>query len=100
MLEAKPEHLIGDKAYDSDKLDEQLREKGVEMVAPHRSNRKLKDPGRTQAAPLRAALDRRALLRLDAMEAATARALGVLPGQLPRLCAARGTIDPAEGVLR
>ena len=42
MLEAKPEHLIGDKAYDSDKLDEQLREQGVEMIAPHRSNRKLK----------------------------------------------------------
>jgi len=42
MLEAKPEYLIGDKAYDSDKLDEQLREQGVEMIAPHRSNRKLK----------------------------------------------------------
>jgi len=42
MLEAKPEHLIGDKAYDSDKLDEQLREQGVELIAPHRSNRKLK----------------------------------------------------------
>ena len=40
MLEAKPEHLIGDKAYDSDTLDEQLREQGVEMVAPHRSNRR------------------------------------------------------------
>jgi transposase len=42
MLETKPEHLIGDKAYDSDTLDKDLRQKGVEMVAPHRSNRKLK----------------------------------------------------------
>ena len=42
MLEAKPEHLIGDKAYDSDTLDKDLREQGVEMIAPHRSNRKLK----------------------------------------------------------
>ena len=42
LLEAKPEHLIGDKAYDSDQLDEQLCEQGVELVAPHRSNRKLK----------------------------------------------------------
>jgi len=42
MLEAKPEHLIGDKAYDSDPLDDQLREQGVEMITPHRSNRKLK----------------------------------------------------------
>jgi len=42
MLEAKPEHLIGDKAYDSDMLDANLREQGVEMIAPHRSNRTLK----------------------------------------------------------
>ncbi|MCX8114010.1 MAG: IS5 family transposase, partial [Burkholderiaceae bacterium] len=42
MLEAKPEHLIGDKAYDSDTLDNELRKQGVEMIAPHRSNRKLK----------------------------------------------------------
>ena len=40
MIEAKPEKLIGDKAYDSDKLDEELKEKGVEMIAPHRKNRK------------------------------------------------------------
>lgn len=35
-----PEKLIGDKAYDSDKLDEKLAEMGVEMIAPHRANRK------------------------------------------------------------
>ena len=39
MIEAKPEKLIGDKAYDSDELDAQLRHEGVEMIAPHRSNR-------------------------------------------------------------
>jgi len=32
--------LIGDNAYDSDRLDEELAESGVEMIAPHRSNRK------------------------------------------------------------
>ena len=37
-----PAVLIGDKAYDSDKLDAELRAKGVEMVAPHRSTRKIK----------------------------------------------------------
>jgi transposase len=42
MIEAKPEHLIGDKAYDSDKLDEKLAEQGVELIAPHRANRHLK----------------------------------------------------------
>jgi transposase len=39
MIEAKPENLIGDRAYDSDKLDAELREKDIEMIAPHRSNR-------------------------------------------------------------
>ena len=32
--------LIGDKADDSDRLDENLARKGVEMMAPHRANRK------------------------------------------------------------
>jgi transposase len=40
MIEAKPDNLIGDRAYDSDKLDEELREEGTEMIAPHRKNRK------------------------------------------------------------
>ena len=39
MIEAKPEKLIGDRAYDSDKLDEELRAEGIEMIAPHRNNR-------------------------------------------------------------
>ena len=42
MIEAKPENLIGDKAYDSDALDASLKEQGMEMIAPHRSNRTLK----------------------------------------------------------
>lgn len=35
-----PERIIGDRAYDSDRLDEELAEEGVEMIAPHRSNRR------------------------------------------------------------
>lgn len=34
------ERLIGDNAYDSDGLDAELAQTGVEMIAPHRSNRK------------------------------------------------------------
>jgi len=37
-----PERLIGDKAYDSDPLAAQLAEGGVELIAPNRSNRKVK----------------------------------------------------------
>jgi transposase len=39
MIEAKPENLIGDKTDDSDPLEAQLREQGVERIAPHKSNR-------------------------------------------------------------
>ena len=34
------ETIIGDRAYDSDPLDDELRKDGIEMVAPHRSNRR------------------------------------------------------------
>ena len=41
FLEDAPDRLIGDRAYDSDGLDERLREeRGIELIAPHRSNRK------------------------------------------------------------
>ena len=40
FLEEQPKRLIGDKAYDSDPLDEALLERGIEMIAPHRRNRK------------------------------------------------------------
>ena len=36
----RPQRLIGDKAYDSDPLDAELEEQGIEMIAPHKANRK------------------------------------------------------------
>ena len=37
-----PERLIGDKAYDSDKLDQDMMEEyGVEVIAPNKENRKV-----------------------------------------------------------
>ncbi|MES4786186.1 MAG: DDE transposase, partial [Nitrospiraceae bacterium] len=42
MLEAKPEHLTGDRTYDRDGLEEALKQDGVHLLAPHRSTRKLK----------------------------------------------------------
>jgi transposase len=38
----EPERLIGDKAYDSDALDAELAKHQIEMIAPHRKNRKRK----------------------------------------------------------
>ena len=41
FLEHLPARVIGDKAYDGDPLDERLaEERNVELVAPHKSNRK------------------------------------------------------------
>jgi transposase len=35
-----PEKIIGDRAYDSDKLDKRLaEERGIEFIAPHKNNR-------------------------------------------------------------
>ena len=39
MIEAKPQSLFADHAYDSDALDHKLKKDGVELIAPHRSNR-------------------------------------------------------------
>jgi transposase len=40
FVDARPEHLIGDKAYDRDPLDARLAEQGIELIAPHRAKRK------------------------------------------------------------
>jgi transposase len=40
LTRSMPQRVIGDKAYDSDKLDQELAERGVELIAPHRTNRK------------------------------------------------------------
>jgi len=41
FLEHVPEKIIGDRAYDSDKLDQKLaEERGVDLIAPHKRNRK------------------------------------------------------------
>ena len=46
FLDQLPQKLIGDNAYDSDALDVEMREYGIEMIAPHRSNRKRKTQDR------------------------------------------------------
>lgn len=40
IAEELPHRLIGDKAYDSDELDEKLEQMGIEMISPHRRNRR------------------------------------------------------------
>ena len=58
-----PERLIGDKAYDSDRLDENLMQNyGIEMIAPNRAKRSQTQDGR----PLRRYLRRWKVERLFA----------------------------------
>jgi len=40
IIPEAPHNLIGDNAYDSDRLDARLRSYGIELISPHRSNRK------------------------------------------------------------
>ena len=40
FVDEYPQRLIGDRAYDSNKLDTALAAKGVEMIAPHNPTRK------------------------------------------------------------
>lgn len=39
MIEGKTENLIDDRVYDSDKLDEDLRQVGIEMITTPKRNR-------------------------------------------------------------
>lgn len=59
-----PERLIGDKAYDSDPLDDRLRLQGVELIAPHKANRT--KPNTQDGRPLRRYLRRWKMERLFA----------------------------------
>ena len=83
MLEAKPENLVGDRAYDSDPLDEQLRREGIEMIAP-----------------LSAPLVGGTLFRLDSMAATHPRPLGIPRRKFPRLRSTRFHPHPAQTILR
>ena len=59
---ALPKRMIGDKAYDSDRLDERLQQQGVELIAPNRRKRRQTQDGR----PLRRYLRRWKIERLFA----------------------------------
>src|SRR5262245_46161061 len=46
IAQSTPARVIGDKAYDSDRLDELLAAQGLEMIAPNRLNRSQTQDGR------------------------------------------------------
>ena len=98
MIEAKPENLIGDRAYDSDALDQDLRQDGVEMIAPIQP--KNANPGWAAPETIPATLAGRALLRLDRMAASHPRSMGILPRELSGFCSACLPRYPPPAILR
>ena len=74
-------------------------ENEVTRVAPIQS-RSQDHAERPTAAPARAALDRRAVLCLDAVATSAPGSLGVSPDRFSRLRAARGPVYPVQPVLR
>jgi len=54
FVSEQPRRMIGDKAYDSDGLDQRLlEERGIEMIAPHRMVRNRKKAPTQDGRPLR-----------------------------------------------
>src|SRR5262249_37618512 len=101
MIEAKPENLIGDRAYDSDPLDEELRRDGIEMIAPHRANRS--KPPTQDRRRLSRYMRRWFLERFFAWiqwQTPHPRPLGVLHPELPRIRPARLPRYPLQTILR
>ena len=41
LTSVTPDRVIGDKAYDSDQLDDAMACQGTDLIAPHRSNRRV-----------------------------------------------------------
>jgi transposase len=64
FVDALPERLIGDRAYDADPLDAALHHLGIEMIAPHRRGRKR--PKTQDGRPLRRYRRRSKIVRLFA----------------------------------
>jgi IS5 family transposase len=84
-----PERVIGDKAYDSDGLDEEMADCGVQMIAAHRKNRT--KPKTQDGRCLRRAKRRWKVERFFVVASklpALGGALRAQAGQLQRLCSA------------
>jgi hypothetical protein len=99
MLEVKPEHLIGDRAYESDGLDADLQQDCVNLTAPHRSSRKLKTEIAGPSGAINAADSLNGSL-LGSSGAATPHSLGILRSQFSRICATRLHHDAPQTILR
>src|SRR5262249_379948 len=91
---------FGDRAYNSDPLDEESRRDGIEMIAPHRANRsKLPTQGRRASNPLYP-IGSLSASRLDAGNTPSFGALGVPFPECLGLCSTRLPRYRLQAILR
>ncbi len=96
-----PPRLIGDRAYDSDRLDAALRTSfGDTAYRPASGRPRAPDAGRPGAPTLQAALGRRTVLCLAAQLAAARHALVAARRELRGHAAARMHAHPAQPLMR
>jgi Transposase DDE domain len=81
---ARPERIIGDRAYDADQLDQRLKEQGITLIAPHRPNRRRKTQDHRPLRRYRRPWKDRAVIRMAAQLPPPHHAMGVSRNQLPR----------------
>jgi hypothetical protein len=95
-----PARLIGDKAYDSDRLAEKLEEEyGIELIAPNRGRRGKTQDGR----PLRRykmKMESGAAFRLDAQLSPTRHPMGISHRELLRLRPPRLPSNATQALMR
>ena len=96
----EPANLIGDKAYDSDPLDAELRERGGDDRAAPAQPDAAQDAGRAPAAAVQAPLDRGTVLRVASVEPPGPGPLGISYGELSRLRPDRSFMYVAKTFLR
>jgi len=100
-FEAKLENLIGDRAYDSDPPDEELRRDGIEMIAPDWANRS--KPPTQDRRRLTRYMRRWLVERFFAWiqwQRWNPRPLGVLYPEFPGLCSTRLPRYHLQAILR
>ena len=83
ISQTTPARVIGDKAYDSDRLDEFLAAHGVEMIAPNRLDRSQTQDGQSPST-LQTTLDWRTHHRMAPKLSTTLHSLGKISSRLPR----------------
>ena len=101
MIEAKPENLIGDRAYDSDPLDERIASgwRRDDRAAPIQSQQ-ARHARWAPAEAIRKAMGGRTFLRMGSVAAPDPRPMGVLPPKFPRLRPTRLPDYPLQTILR